>query len=202
MRIETVLLDMGNVLVHFSHDLMCAQMGGLCGLGGAEVRRLLLESDLQWEFERGRISIAEFHARFEKAVGRRVDRDELLHAGSNIFELNESIVPVLDELKRQGRRLVLLSNTSVAHFGFIKERWDVLARFDDYVVSYKVGAIKPEAAMFETALERIHCPPQACFYTDDIAAYVERGREFGLDAEVFTDTAAFIEHLSERGIKI
>lgn len=202
VKIETFLFDMGNVLVHFSHDLMCEQMGALCGHSGADVRRLLLDSGLQWEFERGRISIEQFHTRFQEAVGRPVDMDKLLHAGSDIFRLNESLVPVIDTLKQRGHRLVLLSNTSVAHFGFIHDRWDILQRFDDFVVSYKVGAIKPEAAMFETALQRIHCPPTACLYTDDIPEYVARAREFGLQAEVFTNTAAYVRHLRDRGIEL
>ena len=198
--IRTCLFDMGNVLVHFCHDRMCAQMGALCGRSGAEIRRLVLESGVQWDFERGRHSEDEFHRTFQQAVQQTIPLEKLRHAASDIFTLNEPIVPILDALKARGVRLVLLSNTSAFHFEFVQRRWDVLQRFDDFVVSYKVGAIKPEPAIFEAALETIHCGPHECFYTDDIPAYVEMARRFGLQGEVFTDVTALRAQLADRGI--
>ena len=41
--IRTCLFDMGNVLLHFCHERMCAQIGGLCGRTAAEVRALLID---------------------------------------------------------------------------------------------------------------------------------------------------------------
>jgi putative hydrolase of the HAD superfamily len=111
-------------------------------------------------------------------------------------------VPVLDGLRELDIRLVLLSNTSVSHFEFIQERFDVLDRFDDFVVSYRVGAIKPERAIFEAAISAIECKPGECFYTDDIAEYVSIGRQFGFQADVFTDVAALTGHFEHRGIAV
>ncbi len=108
-------------------------------------------------------------------------------------------MPVIDWLKRSGVRLVLLSNTSRWHLEWIRRKWNVLDAFDQLVLSYEVGAIKPEPAIFESALTAIQCPPEHCFYTDDIPAYVARGREFGLQAEVFTDVDNLIQHLGARG---
>jgi putative hydrolase of the HAD superfamily len=192
---------MGNVLVHFSHDLMCRQIGALCNRTGADIRKLLFDSELQWKFERGLLSEAEFHRRVEELVAQQLDLPALVHAGSNIFQLNEPLMPILDALKARGHRLVVLSNTSISHFEFVQRNFDVLQKFDDYVLSYKVGAIKPEPAIFEAALQAIHCPPENCFYTDDIPQYIEAARKFGLQAEVFTDAHNLREHLRQRGIE-
>ena len=48
--IRTFLFDMGNVLVHFSHEKMCAQMGALCEKSAEEVRDVLFESGMQADF--------------------------------------------------------------------------------------------------------------------------------------------------------
>jgi len=200
--IRSLLFDMGNVLVHFSHQTMCRQMGVLCGRSAAEIRALLFDGGLQREFESGRVTEEDFHHQFEQAVGQPVDIDRLREAGSDIFTLNEPMLPVLDALKRYGHRLVLLSNTSVAHFDWVRDRFDVLERFDDFVVSYQVGAVKPERAIYEAALQQIACDPAEAFYTDDIAKYVERGHSFGLQAEVFTDAAGLVEQLCARGIDL
>lgn len=200
--IRTFLFDMGNVLAFFSHDKMCEQMGGLCGRSRKEIQNLLIESGMQWEYERGKLSPAEFHSWFEQAVEKTVDFNALLTAGSDIFELNSTIIPVLDSLKSQGYRLVLLSNTCVSHFEFIWKEYEVLQRFDDFVTSYAAGAIKPEPAIFECALEKIQCAPEEAFYTDDIAEYVRHARQLGIQAEVFTDTETLIAQLARRDIRV
>jgi len=200
--IRTFLFDMGNVLAFFSHDRMCEQMGALCGRTHDEIQSLLIDSGKQWEFERGKLSSEEFHAWFEEAVGQSISFEDLVRAGSDIFELNASIVPVLDRLKDRGHRLVLLSNTCISHFEFIWNEYDVLQRFDDFATSYEAGAIKPERAIFDFALEKIQCAPEEAFYTDDIPDYVDVARGLGIQAEVFTDTPALIQHLSGRGIQV
>ena len=200
--IKTFLFDMGNVLVRFCHTRMCAQIGELCGRPGDDVREALFGSELQWRFERGFISEGEFHIQMEQLLEHALDQEALIHAGSNIFELNESLVPILDALRAGGHRLVLLSNTSVSHFEFVQRTFDVLDRFDDFVLSYRVGAMKPEPAIYTAALHAIQCEPRECFYTDDIPDYVAQGRKFGLDAEVFTDTETFQQQLAARGITV
>jgi len=200
LAIRTCLFDMGNVLVYFSHEKMCEQMGALCGRSAPEIRERLLDSGLLSDFERGLFSKEEFHRKFEQAVEARIDFDDLRQAGSDIFWLNEPLVPLLDQLKVQGHRLVLLSNTSLWHFEVVRDRFDVLQRFDDYVISCEVGAVKPEAAIFEAALQKIECAPAECFYTDDVAEYIERGRGFGLQADVFVDAQTLAAHLQDRGV--
>lgn len=198
--IETCLFDLGNVLVKFSHPRMCAQIGSLCGRTGDEIRPLLMESGLQLEFERGKYTCQEFHREMERLVEHPLDFDALLHAGSDIFDLDDDVAKIVQTVKLQGIRLVLLSNTSPAHFEFVQQNFPVLDLFDDYVLSYKVGALKPEPAIYEAALARINCPPDRCFYTDDILPYIEAGRTHGLQAEQFTSSAALRGHLTARGV--
>lgn len=200
--IKTLLFDMGNVLVFFSHERMCANIGRLCGRTASQVRTLLFDSNLNTEFESGRFTEQEFHARWQMLTERDIEFESLVTAGSDIFELNAPIVPVLDALRTQGFRLVLLSNTSISHFRWVSRQFSVLDRFDDYVLSYEAGAVKPDPAIFAAALRAIRCEPDECFYTDDIAAYVAEGRRHGLQAEVFTGVPTLLEHLAARGIEI
>lgn len=200
--IRTCLFDMGNVLLHFSHEKMCRQMGALCGLTAEQMREQFMIHGPHLAYERGEISTGQFHAWFEKLAGRPVERERLAEAASDIFELNASIVPVLDRLRTLGVRLVLLSNTNDVHYRYVRQNYDVLERFDSLVLSYEAGAVKPEPAIYEAALEQIGCRADECFYTDDIAEYVAAGRRFGLQAELFTSTAALEVQLSMRGVPL
>ncbi|HUG92191.1 MAG TPA: HAD family phosphatase [Planctomycetaceae bacterium] len=199
--IRTCLFDMGNVLLFFSHERMCAEMGRLCGRTAGEVRAAVMDSGLQARFECG-LPARDYHRLFTEAIGANVEFDALLRAHCDIFRLNEAIVPVVDALQSQGVRLVLLSNTDEAHFEHCCRRFDVLDRFDAFVASCRVGAMKPSDAIYRAALEAIDCAPHECFYTDDIGGYVERGREFGLDAETYTSVERLAADLGRRGLRV
>jgi glucose-1-phosphatase len=199
--IQTFLFDMGNVLVHFCHERMCRQLAAVCGSQDAEMHKYLFGEGILAEFECGRLSEPQLHRLLEQRYGRTLGLDDLITAGSDIFTLNESIVPVLDSLKTAGYRLVLLSNTSISHLQWVQRQWDVLDRFDHLVTSYQAGATKPHPAIYEAALQAAGCAPSECFYTDDIPAYIDAARRLGIDAEVFTDTPALRQQLALRGIE-
>ncbi len=198
--IETFLFDMGNVLVHFSHARMCDQLAQVCGCDAEEIRELLFDRGWEGELERGEVTEKEFRQRLESHFDRSLELASLVRAASDIFTLNAPIVPILKSLRRQRKRLVLLSNTSVSHIDFVRREFEVLSYFDDLVLSYEVGAMKPDSMIYQAALDKILCPAEHCFYTDDIAPYVEQGRRHGLQAEVFTTAESLEKQLGERGI--
>lgn len=200
MGLKACLFDLGNVLVFFSHDKMCRQIGQLVGKSESEVRAILLGTPLQLDFESGRKTATEVHRELDRFFGSETELDDFERAASDIFELNEPMVPLLDELKSNGIRLVLLSNTCSSHFEFVRDNFDLLNRFDDFTTSYQAGATKPFDRIYEDALSRIQCEPGECFYTDDIPDYIDAAKRFGIDAEVFTSAERTRECLVARGM--
>ncbi|MFN0197703.1 MAG: HAD family hydrolase [Planctomycetaceae bacterium] len=198
--IRTILFDMGNVLIFFSHERMCEQLGRLIDKSGTEIHSWLMDSGRQWDYERGLITPIEFHKMFVEWAGRPVDPQVLHRASSDIFEPNFDMQPVLAELKSAGYRLVLMSNTNETHFHWVREQYRVLEGFDDFVLSYEVGAMKPDRRIFDAAMRKIDCDPSECFYTDDIPKYIEAGKNFGFDAEVFTDVKSLRQHFAVRNV--
>jgi putative hydrolase of the HAD superfamily len=201
MALRTLLIDLGNVLLFFSHERMCAQVAEVCQVPLTDLHRILFQQQLQRRFERGEVSEEGFRRELEEALGRPLDAAALRRAGSDIFSLNAPMVRLLDRWKRDGYRLVLLSNTCVTHYDWVTEHFDLLHLFDHCVLSYQVGAVKPEAAIFQAALDTIECAPEECFYTDDIEEYVASARTYGLHAEVFRDIPTLTRQLERLGVK-
>ena len=197
MVIQTCFFDMGNVLVHFSHEKMCRNIARLCDWNDADAKKFLFDEGREWQMERGGMTEEQFHEDVCRAIGRSIDINELRHAAADIFWLNESIVPVLFRLKTAGKRLVLLSNTSVTHLQFIERNFNVLELMDDRVTSFEAGALKPEPQIYELALSKAQCEPGECFYTDDIEAYVRQGETFGIHSRVYSTTDRLLAALSE-----
>ncbi len=200
--LKTILLDLGNVVALFSHERMCSQMGDVFGVSGETMRAYLFDHPHLKDFETGRISETEFHRQMEQDFGQRVDFDALRLACADIFELNRPIVPIILQLRTLGYRIVLLSNTCVSHFEFLLERYEVLEKFDDYVLSYEVGSCKPEPAIYEAAKDAILCDPFECIYFDDIAENVEGALRAGLHARLFTNVTGMRRDLAEMGITL
>jgi putative hydrolase of the HAD superfamily len=82
----------------------------------------------------------------------------------------------------------------------LREAYPMLGRFDDYILSYQVGALKPSAEIYREAIARAQCRPEECFFTDDILAYVEAAREQGIDAVQFLSLAQLESDLRTRGV--
>jgi len=202
MPIKTCFFDMGNVLVHFSHDKMCRNIATLCGWTEPETKTFLIDEGRQWKLERGEVTEQQFHEEFCQATGRSLDIDKLRHAAADIFWVNESIVPVLHQLKNAGMRLVLLSNTSVTHLNFIERNFSILELMDDRVTSFEAGAIKPEDRIYEVALSKANCDPHECFYTDDIEAYIRKAETFGIHSRLYTTTELLLRSLRDLAVPI
>ena len=88
------------------------------------------------------------------------------------------------------------------HFESLLSQHAFFRLFDDLVLSYQVGAVKPDAAFFEALIERAGHPPEACFFTDDRPENVDGARRFGIDAELFTGVPSLLRSLRARGIEV
>ena len=202
MAIKACLFDMGNVLVYFSHERMCENVAKVSGASFGLVQKILIQDGLLFQIECGQITEEELHQQFQVLSKTTVGRSQFLTAIADIFELNESMVSLIDELKKQSLKLVLLSNTSANHFNFIRDQFSILDAFDDMTTSFHVGALKPDESIYLDAIERAGCLPEQCFYTDDIEAYVLKGRDLGLHAEIYTTTDKTRQALRNLGVAV
>ncbi len=197
---KTILFDLGNVLFLFSHERMCNQIGQLFGQPGEAIRKYLFDDGHLKAFEAGQLSETEMQRAMENAFGKRVDFDALRLAASDIFELNRPMVPIIHQLHEQGYRLVLLSNTSVSHMEFLLERYQIMQKFDDFVLSFEVGSVKPQPAIYEAALQAILCSPAECLYTDDLLPNIQGAVPFGLKTHLFTTASTLRHALAQEGV--
>ena len=200
MTIRSVVFDMGRVLVHFSHDRMFEAMGQVCGSTGQQIRDWLWDSGLQQRFERGEIDAQAVREELERRAGCAIDQDALMRAASDIFTLNEPLLPLIDRLKEAGYRLVVLSNTCPPHVEWITRHWDVLERFDACVFSYEVRAMKPEPEIYRVAVAESGCEAEECFFVDDLAENVEAARREGMCGAVFVGVEPLRVALIDAGV--
>jgi glucose-1-phosphatase len=195
---RTLFFDLGNVLIFFDHQKMCRQIAHVSGLELELVEKMM--HTFGDPYERGHVTSQEIYDEVCRLAQKNLPFETVMHAVADIFEPNEPVISIATELKEKGHRLFLLSNTCEAHFNFAFSQFPFLKHFDGYVLSYQVGARKPEKTIYEKALEIAGCRNEECFYTDDILPYVESARSMQIDAEQYTDPQALTQHLHARGI--
>jgi putative hydrolase of the HAD superfamily len=197
---KAVIFDLGRVLVDFDFKRGYRQLEGLCPYAAADIPKRLAGTGLVDSLETGRIEPRKFVSEISTVLSLNADYDRFCEIWSCIF--TDTLVPetMLEGLKRR-YRLVLMSNTNAIHFEMLRDHYPrIWPHFDSLVLSYEVGAMKPRPEIYRTAIERAGCPPEECFYTDDIAEYVEAGRRLGIDAVQFRSVGQLERELKNRGI--
>jgi FMN phosphatase YigB (HAD superfamily) len=198
--LRTLIFDLGRVLVPFDFDRIYPRLERLSGLGREEITERIRATNLVRPFEAGQIEAQEFVRRITGALGITLSYEEFAELWSGIF-LPDTLIPdpVIASLKN-GHRLLLLSNTNAIHFEMIEANYPILRHFDDYVLSYQVGALKPEPEIYREAIARAGCAPEECFFTDDIEENVLAARREGIDAVRFENCGQLLEELRARGV--
>ncbi len=183
--ITTIMFDLGQVIVTFDHMDLCRRASAYSPHAPEELFARMFSSGLVQRFETGLLEADAFYCEACRLLDLTVSLDQFKTLWMTIFTLNAPTAAIIERLR--GYRLLLLSNTNCWHFAYCLESYPVLRRFDAWILSYEVGACKPDRAIFQAALDRAAARPQQCVYIDDIEQYTEAARGLGIHAHTFTD---------------
>jgi putative hydrolase of the HAD superfamily len=197
---KAVIFDLGKVLVYFDFRRGYEALEGLCPYPAAAIPKRLATTDLVERFETGLVEPRDFFEQLSRILELRMDYERFCAIWNRIF--TEALIPeaMLEGLAAR-YRLLLLSNTNAIHFDSIRRNYPLLRHFHSLVLSYEVKAMKPREEIYRRAIEEAGCRAEECFYTDDIAAYVEAARRLGIDAVQFASAEQIQREMRSRGIR-
>ena len=196
--IKAVIFDLGGVIVPFDFKRAYARMEELCPYPAAEIPQRLRSTDLVMRFETGLVGPEDFVREVSGILELRTSHDEFCDIFNCIFMPETLVQDSLLERIRERHRLLLLSNTNPIHFSMVAKVYPILRHFDDLILSYKVGAQKPSPLIYHKAIARAGCLPGECFFTDDVASFVEAAKREGIDAVQFQSAAQIEDELTSR----
>jgi HAD superfamily hydrolase (TIGR01509 family) len=202
MQPKFLYFDLGKVLVDFSVEQMLGQIAATAGVTAEAARAAIFGDHLLHQYETGRLASRQFYEAFCQSTGTRPDYDALAAAVAEIFTLNVPMLPVVAQLRQAGHRMGILSNTCDFHWQYCLNQYRIVAEcFSVYALSYRIGAAKPETAIFHAAAELAGTRPDEIFFVDDLPEHVAGARAAGFDAVQFTTPEALAANLRERGIR-
>jgi HAD superfamily hydrolase (TIGR01509 family) len=200
LDIRAMAFDLGNVLVKVDHGRFCRGLAQITGRSPEEVSAQVFETDLEPDYDTGRISSREFYRQALTRLGIDLPLADFARLWSDIFAPMEEMEEVLARL--QGRYpLFLLSNTNPLHFDYIRELFPSLLKpFEAFILSYQVGSRKPEAGIYQALIRQARRPPRQILYLDDKPPFVAAARGQGLTAWHFTTPEDFQQRLDRHGL--
>ena len=199
--IDTVVLDLGNVLVRWD------PAGPFVGrLPVPEAAAFLTEFDFMAFNHLQDAGRSWADARADLAAVAPEHLPALDVYVEHFADTLAGPVPGSDDLVRDlrtlGVRLLGLTNWSAETFHLAEPAAPAIALLEDVLVSGEVGVAKPDPRVFALLTRRFGLRPECTVFVDDSATNVAAGAAAGFDAVLFTTAEELRASLVARGLAL
>ena len=204
--IKLFVFDLGNVIAPFEHRQIVVKLlqrtRSKIVSSPHEVFSFLFDAENGFvnRYEEGRMSSLEFFVTLRDRYGLEVDFEEFKTIWNHIFWSSPDVNEVITYLKGKGFPIFLLSNTNELHFSYILKHFPIVHTLDEWILSFEVGAKKPQKRIFDVVHERMDVKSEEVFFVDDIRENVDAAERCGFQGMVYTEPAGLWEALREKGI--
>jgi putative hydrolase of the HAD superfamily len=179
--IRLLVFDFGGVVCQFDYRIFCQRLSSCSGRGADVIQAAAFGNRLQVAFESGQVTGAEYHRAVMAALGVEVPYLKFRQLYGDIFTEIPETAALLRGL--HGRYpLYLLSDTNAIHFEHVCAHIPALALFNECILSYRVGAMKPQPRIYQEALRRSGLAAAQCLFIDDRLPNVEGAVAVGMRA--------------------
>lgn len=179
--IRCVISDLGKVIVFFDNNIFFEKIANYSSYSTEEIRELAsAHFELVEFFDKGEITPQDFHTRVIQKLEARIDYDTFFSIYNDVFSLVPPVLQIMKRLKRN-YRLVLLSNTDTMRYGFVKKKFPEILIFDEYVLSFEVGFMKPHPQIYKEALKKAEFPARECVFIDDREENIQAAEKLGIN---------------------
>ena len=197
--IRNVVFDIGGVLLRLRYQSFISYLSG-AGIDMTDLPRWLEQVDLA-AHERGEITGEALLERIAAMARRPLDADELRARWLDMFDRAQEMFDLAAGLKRE-YRVYLLSNIGDLHWRHLNALHGFDGLTHGVVASFRVGAIKPSAAIYRETERLFGLEPAATVFIDDLPPNVAGARACGWQAIHHRDPAETRERLHALGVRL
>lgn len=199
--INTIILDIGQVLAHFRWEEVLKEYG----YNEELIERIGKATVLgkYWaEQDRGALSEEEI---LDLCCSLDMDvSEEIKHFFDNLtdtvreFPYAEGFIK---SLKNNGYNVYLLSNYGERNFKYAMENFRFIPYADGRVISYEIKSVKPEPEIYDYIIKKYNINPSQAVFLDDSKPNLLAAEKFGLTTIHVTDIDKALGELKELGVK-
>ncbi len=196
MSIRAVFFDYGGVIQRTEFQEPRLQLAKRFGLSYDDLDNLVFSSESAKRATLGEISVEQHWAEIARHL--KLDEKEIIAVEAQFFNgdiVDESILDYLRSLRP--RFYVGLISNAWSDMRDYLTRNGVAFAFDYLTISAEIGAAKPDAAIYQFALEQAQVAPNEALFVDDMAANIEACERLGMRGIHFRNPQAAMERVKE-----
>lgn len=185
--IKTIIFDMGGVIITLDPNEALRRFAVLGMNDFVKQMDPYTQGGIFGELEEGKLSEEEYRQRLSEICGRTLSYEEIQHSWMGYMkEVPARNLALLRKLKKEGYRIVLLSNTNPYIAGWTdSENWDgehhaIQDYFDAIYRSFEVKYMKPNENFFRHVLQHERLLPENALFIDDGPRNCAAASELGI----------------------
>ena len=201
IEIDLVAFDLGNVLTFVDERPPVAEFARLSGSTGQEVIAACYTKSRKRPLETGQQSWLEFVEQTRHVLDFEINEPDFRAIFRSSISPDPQMYDLADAVSEQ-KRIALCSNTHEVHWELELDRNPVSRKFDPAIISYKVGAMKPDPPIFEALIEQSGVAPARILFIDDLEENIEGARKLAIAGLVFRGIEQLKDDLARFGIVV
>ncbi|HEV7333460.1 MAG TPA: HAD family phosphatase [Flavisolibacter sp.] len=200
MNIDTMIFDLGNVLVRWDPDNLYKKI-----FAREEERNNFLQNicTMEWHTlqdagrspQEGTDALVKQYPHYEEAIRAFYTRWEEMFNGPI-----EGTVQILKEVKEKGYKVYALSNWNAELYQRTVNDFPFLNWFDGKIISSEEKMKKPDENIYHLLFERFAVDPARAVFIDDNVANIATAERLGLSSILFTTPEALRKSLQTLNI--
>ncbi|WP_246164813.1 HAD family hydrolase [Pigmentiphaga aceris] len=201
--VDTVIFDLGNVLIRWNPRNLFSKMFGTDEAAMEHFLATVCHTEWNEQQDRGR----SWEDATAEAIKRSPAHEPYIRAYFDRWEETlggalEASVRTLQQLHDMDIRLLALTNWSHETFGIAEARFPFLALFEGIVVSGRERLVKPDPAIYKLIIDRYQVRPATTVFIDDSLPNVHAAALEGIHAIHFQGAEGMRAQLRALGIPL
>lgn len=200
MKIDTLLFDLGNVLVEWNPAYLYEKIF----TNGEQLQYFLenictgewhTQQDAGRDIQEATEALVQQHPEWEPQIRAFYSRWKEMFRGAI-----EGSVEILRELKEKGYKLYALSNWNADLFKQTEADFPFLHLFDGIILSGEVKMVKPNIEIYTLLLHQFSIKPEQALFIDDRKDNIKAAQELGIRSILFQSPEGLREALTKLDI--
>ncbi|WP_413726136.1 glucose-1-phosphatase [Sodalis sp. RH16] len=183
------IFDLGNVVINIDFGRVLGVWSKLSGVPLAILKKKFVMGEAFEQHERGDITDEAFAARICGELGIALSFEQFTTGWQAIFAgVRTEVIDIIQALRRQGHRVVVLSNTNRLHCNYWPSQYpEIQQSVDKLYLSQDLGMRKPDPAIYRYVLELEGVAAAKAIFFDDNADNIAGAKTVGLQTVHVTD---------------
>lgn len=182
------IFDLGNVIVDIDFNRVMGVWSDYSRVPLANLQKSFVMGEAFQRHERGQITDEEFASAVCEEMGMALSFDQFSAGWQAIFVgLRPEVINVMNKLREQGHRVVVLSNTNRLHTYFWPGEYPQIGEAADKIyLSQEMGMRKPDVEIYQKLLEEEGFSASEAVFFDDNADNIKGAQQLGITSILVT----------------